>query len=169
MGKNDRCCIDPCDNDKHHPDKIKKRSHVAAMKWYHFPKNKERRQEWIAMISKGRENFHPGKWTYVCSNHFRDGEPTTRYPNPSLFLTRNNELQATLKKRRSPAKRKTEKVKIRKLNGNQVSVSPSQKFTDLTWEYDIRFYTGLINQDIFRALFEFLKLKSIYLDILGWK
>ena len=112
------------------------------------------------MISKGRENFHSGKWTYICSNHFRDGEPSARYPNPSLFLTRHDELQATTKKRRNPAKHKTENVKIRKLNGNQVSVSPSGKLTDFTREYDIRFYTKLINQDLFRNLFEFLKLKT---------
>ena len=160
MGKNDRCCIGPCDNDKRYPDKIKKRSHVVAIKWHHFPKNKERRQECIEMISKGRENFHPGKWEFVCSNHFRDGEPSARYPNPSLFLTRHDELQATPKKRRSPAKRKIENVKIRKLNGNQINVSPSEKFADLTQEYDIRFYTGLINQDLFKTLFEFLKLKA---------
>ena len=79
------------------------------------------------MISKGREKFHPGKWTYVCSNHVRDGELSARYPNPSLFLTRHDELQAKPKKRRSPAKRKTENVKIRKLNGNQINVSPSEK------------------------------------------
>ena len=84
MAKNDCCCIGPCNNDKCYPDKIKKRSHVVAMKWHCFPKNEEKRQEWIAMISKGRENFHPGKWTYVCSNHFRDGEPSARYPNPSF-------------------------------------------------------------------------------------
>ena len=89
-----------------------------------------------------------------------NGEPSARYPNPSLFLTTHDELQATPKKRRSPAKRKTENMKIRKLNGNQISVSPSEKFTDLTREYDIRFYTGLINQDLFRTLFEFLKLKA---------
>ena len=112
------------------------------------------------MISKGRENFHPGKWTYVCSNHFRDGEPSARYPNPSLFLTRHDELQAT-PKRRSPAKRKTENVKIRKLNGNQISVSPSEKFTDLTQKYDIRFYMGLINHNLFRMLFEFSNLKHL--------
>ena len=98
MEKNDRCCIGPCDNNKHYPDKIKMISHVVALKWHCFPKNEERRQEWIAMISKGRENFHPGKWTYVCSNHFRDGEPSARYPNPSLFLTRHDELQATPKR-----------------------------------------------------------------------
>ena len=83
------------------------------------------------MISKGREKFHPGKWTYVSSNHVRDGELSARYPNP-LFLTRHDELQAKPKKRRSPAKRKTENVKIRKLNGNQINVSPSERFTYLT-------------------------------------
>ena len=115
------------------------------MKWHRFPKNEERRQEWIAMISKGRANFHPGKWTYVCANHFIDGEPSARYPNLSLFLTRHDHLQAKPKKRRNPAKRKTENVKIRKLYGNQINVSPSEKFTDLTREYDVRFYTGLVN------------------------
>ena len=52
------------------------------------------------------------------------------------------------------------KLKIRKLNGKQVNVFPSEYVTDLTREYDIRFYTGLINQDIFRTLFEFLKIKA---------
>ena len=75
-----------------------------------FSKNEERRQEWIAMISKGREKFHPGKWTYTCSNHVRDGELSARYPNPSLFLTRHDELQAKPKKRRSPAKHKMLKL-----------------------------------------------------------
>ena len=68
------------------------------MKWKRFPKNEKRRQEWIAMISKGRENFHTGKWTYVCSTHFRYGKPITRYPNPSMFLTKHDELWATPKK-----------------------------------------------------------------------
>ena len=100
------------------------------------------------MISKGRETFHPGKLTYVYSNLFRDSEPTTRYPNPSLFSMRLDELQAIPQKRRSPGKCKTQNVNTRKINGNQVSVSPSEKFTDLTCEYDIRFYTGLIDQDM---------------------
>ena len=52
MGKNDRFCVVPCDNDKRYPDKIKKRSHVV--KSYRFPKNDERRQEWIKMIRKGK-------------------------------------------------------------------------------------------------------------------
>ena len=47
------------------------------------------------------------------SNHFRGSEPTTWYPNPLLFLMRDNELQATPKKR-SPAKWKTQNVKFRK-------------------------------------------------------
>ena len=59
LGKNDRCCVGPCDNDKRYPDKI----HLVAMKWHGFLKNEERRQKWIAMINKGRENSHPGKWT----------------------------------------------------------------------------------------------------------
>ena len=37
------------------------------------------------MISKGRESFHPGKWTYVCSNAVTEGESTARYSNFSFF------------------------------------------------------------------------------------
>ena len=36
---------------------------------------------------KGRADFNPGEYTYVCSNHFADGKPTTANPNPTLFLT----------------------------------------------------------------------------------
>ena len=51
-------------------------------------------------------------------------------------------------------------MKIRKLKGDQIDVSSSEKFTDLTQEYDIRFYMGLINQDLFRTMFEFLNLEA---------
>ena len=42
MGKNNGCCVCPCDNDKYYPGKIKERSHVVAMKWHLFVKNKEK-------------------------------------------------------------------------------------------------------------------------------
>ena len=60
------------------------------------------------MIGKDRETSHPEKWKYVCSNHFRDSETTRKYPNPSLTLTRYDELQAILKRRRSLAKRRAQ-------------------------------------------------------------
>ena len=66
-----------------------------AIKWHRFPKKEEKRQEWISMISKGRENLFLEKEHDVCSNHFRDGEPATRYPNLSLLLTRHDELETT--------------------------------------------------------------------------
>ena len=64
---NDRGYIGQCNNNKR------------------YPKNKEGKQECIAMISKGRESFHPGKWTYVCSNALRWGESTARYSSLSFF------------------------------------------------------------------------------------
>ena len=64
MGKNNCCCIGPCNN-KRQLGKIKKRCYVVAMKWQHFSKNEGRRQEWIAIIIIGRENFHPGKLKWI--------------------------------------------------------------------------------------------------------
>ena len=98
------------------------------------------------MTSKGRKTFiQAGGHMYVQTILEMVNLLQGIYPKPSLFLMRHNELQARPKKRRKPAKHKMENVKIRKLNGNQVSVSPSEKFTDLTQEYEIKFYTGLIN------------------------
>ena len=57
------------------------------MKWYHFTSDPVKREQWMKLIGKGRENFQPGKWTYICSNHFIDAEPTTANPNTTLLLT----------------------------------------------------------------------------------
>ena len=65
------------------------------MKWHRFPKKEEKRQERISVISKGRENSFLEKEHDVCSSHYRDGEPTTTYANPSFLLTRNDELEET--------------------------------------------------------------------------
>ena len=53
------CNIDICVNINHF-DQFNLRL-LMAMKWHRFPKNEEKIQEWKAMISKDRNNFHPGK------------------------------------------------------------------------------------------------------------
>ena len=91
MGKHDRCCVGPCDNDKRYPEDVIKRNNVRGkLKWHKFPalSNPTIRKEWETMIQKGRKGFSSGNWTYVCSNHFIDGAPTRENPRPSLFLTR---------------------------------------------------------------------------------
>ena len=57
------------------------------MKWNRFTSDPAKREQWIKLIGKGRENFQPGKWTCVCSNHFIDAEPTTANPNPTLTIS----------------------------------------------------------------------------------
>ena len=57
------------------------------MQWHHFTSDPAKHEQWIKLTGKGRENFQPGKWTSVCSNHFIDAEPTTANPNRTFFLT----------------------------------------------------------------------------------
>eukprot|EP00795_Rhopilema_esculentum_P017082 gene17082-8599_t len=73
MGKNDRCCVGSCDNDTRYPDKLVKRNHVEKLRWHRFTEDPGKWKQWISLISKGRADFNPGPWTYVCSNHFVDG------------------------------------------------------------------------------------------------
>ena len=37
------------------------------MKWHRFISDPAKREQWTKLIRKGRENFQPGKWTYLCS------------------------------------------------------------------------------------------------------
>ena len=78
-----------------------KRGHVGIMKWHRFTSDPAKHEQWIKLIGKGTENFQPGKWTYVCSNHFTDTEPATANPNPSLLLTISNQ-----KKKKTSFKKK---------------------------------------------------------------
>ena len=100
MGKHDRCCVGACNNDKRYRNSVVKRSHVKELKWHKVPSNPTKKSAWIKLIGKGRACFSSGNWTYVCSNHFIDGEPTAENPNPALFLTQSEVSQSTPKKRR---------------------------------------------------------------------
>jgi hypothetical protein len=87
MPKNARCCVGGCDNDERCPCKFKIRSNAGTMKFFKFAKHTKKRPIWIEDIKKGRENLSPGSETFVCANHFIDGEPTPQNPKPTLFLT----------------------------------------------------------------------------------
>ena len=69
------------------------------MKWHGFKSDPSKHEQWIKLTGKGREKFQPGKWTYVCSNHFIDAEPTIANPNPTRFLTVSDK-KATLLRRK---------------------------------------------------------------------
>ena len=62
--------IGGCINDKRYSHNARKRGHIGIMKWHCFTSDPAKPEQWIKLIGKGSENFQPGKWTYVCSNHF---------------------------------------------------------------------------------------------------
>ena len=48
-----------------------------------------------------RYDFSPGNGTFVCANHFVDGQPTREYPNSTVFLSvLKNKFDKTPQKRR---------------------------------------------------------------------
>ena len=111
-------------------------------------------------------NFEPGKWVYVCSNHFVDGEPTSANPNPTLYLRqRDSQKKLPRKRRRLLGEKENEIVEIHSDeeeidSGSAAACNPSITFEQLTREHDIRFYTGFINGEIFKTLFNHLSFKA---------
>ena len=170
MGKHDRCCVGACNNDKRYRNSVVKRSHVKELKWHKVPSNPTKKSAWIKLIGKGRACFSPGNWTYVCSNHFIDGEPTTENPNPALFLTQSEVSQSTPKKRipirqRNPApeepKPSTSNVEVVPLDDDNSFILSTTIFDSVTREHDVRFYTGFTSPKIFQAVFNHLKPKAL--------
>ena len=143
-----------------------KRSHVEKLRFHRFTEDLAKRKQWISLIRKGRAEFNPGPWTYVCSNHFVDGQPTTQNPLPVLYLTASEKQKQSPKKRRKIAYQEidSEKSKVKldasKDEGKMIIVSPSLTFTQLTCEHDVRFYTGFRSTKIFTTIFEYLSLKA---------
>ena len=133
------------------------------------------------MIQKGRKGVSAGDWTYVCSNHFIDGAPTQENPTPSLFLTPSDALQKTPQKRKhierliersdTPIGNNHQKISNEAIDdvddrGDTIGTAsntcmlPSFRFESLTRDSDVRFYTGFINTDIIKTIFEHLLLKA---------
>ena len=84
--------------------------------FHRFPRNEKKRKTWTSLISKGRSGFTPSDASRIYSNYFKDGQPTAKNPNPTLWLTiQDNRENKMLYKRKSPRKRSfTENVEASK-------------------------------------------------------
>ena len=99
------CCAEGCKNSQRKPHLLHAKSHVRELRWHRLPKGKsaktsKKRKQWVNLIKKGKKNFKPSDETFVCSNHFVDGEPTQSNPCPTLFLR-----SATSAERKPPTER----------------------------------------------------------------
>ena len=171
------CCIHGCTNKQREPENIIKKSHVATLKWHRVPresssKNALKRHQWVTMIKKGRKNFNPGNETFVCSNHFVDGEPTQTHPYPTLSLkSANSEDRKPPTQRRSinewPSKKQLLPADVAPI---PIPVSPiigihsALCFSHFTREADVKFYTGLPGTSHFNTLFQYVKQKALRLN-----
>ena len=169
MGKNDRCCVGSCNNDKRYPNSLQKRSHVDVLRWCRFTSDPVKCEQWTKLIGSGRVNFEPRKWVYVCSNHFVDVEPTSANPNPTLYLRQmDRQKESPSKRRRLLRESHSKENEIVEIDndeeeidsGSAVAFKPSITFEQFTCEHDIRFYTGFINGEIFKTLFNHLSFKA---------
>ena len=88
MIRGDRCCVGTCDNDTRYQENFVVKGHVQKLMFHRFSRNEEKRKAWTSLISKGGSVFTPNGGSRICSNHFKDGQPTTKNPNPTLWLTR---------------------------------------------------------------------------------
>ena len=96
MGKDDRCVMGSCNNDKRYPERFIKHSNVSgALIMQKLPVDNDLRSVWIHNIRKGRMEFTVPKNCFVCSNHFVDGKPTKENPSPTLFLTASMNVKGT--------------------------------------------------------------------------
>uniref|UniRef100_A0A8C2FP22 THAP domain-containing protein 1 n=1 Tax=Cyprinus carpio TaxID=7962 RepID=A0A8C2FP22_CYPCA len=72
------CCAVGCDN----------RQGKANISFYRIPFARERRQRWVAAIS--RKNWQPSKYSRICSDHFLQGQksddPLSPDYVPSVFV-----------------------------------------------------------------------------------
>ena len=106
----DRCCVGACDNNRRYPDKLILPSNVTSVTWHRFPKNDTKRKRWVKLISKGRTDFEQGNCSRMYLVHFPDGKAISSNPNPTLFLTIQDNREKGKKyqqfqKRKSPLKR----------------------------------------------------------------
>jgi len=72
------CCVPQCAN-------VCRKG--CGLYFYRFPKERERRNQWIAAVN--RQNWTPSEHTWICSEHFVSGEKSNNplAPNyvPTLF------------------------------------------------------------------------------------
>ena len=177
MTKNNRCCVGGCDNDQRYPERVVKRSHVSKMVWHLWPKDKALSERWKKRVAKGRENFEPGLYMSVCSNHFVDGKRTASNPVPTLFMTAFEQQTPSSKKRRKVARVDLNNIPSTTCASSSAewpanvdeiaqdnSVYPSMKFEQITRESDVRFFTGLRTTTVFKFIFDWLLFKAVHMQ-----
>ena len=118
LGKNDRCAVWGCDNDRRYSDRYVIKPHI--LKWdqslqMHFfsPKNENEVKTWAKLVnrvcvdSSGKEKiFQMSKYTRICSNHFEYGRLAEAAPNPTFFLEGYDDDAKVGVKRKAPTSRK---------------------------------------------------------------
>eukprot|EP00794_Sanderia_malayensis_P016401 gene16401-18038_t len=170
-----RCCVGGCYNDSRYVDKIVKRGHVdGELRWHHFPKQPEKREQWTRNVSKGLCGFVASDHKTVCSNHFQYGKPTFAAPNPTLFLVESDKKKSSPRKRKLPTRRpvvSSTKEPKNKEAGSQCTIVDPQAYSSLTFahltrECDSNNFTGL-SVDRFRLIFDHVKDKALVMHY--WK
>ena len=173
MGGHDRCCVAGCDNDKRHPTKLCKRSHVTELIFHAFPKDEKRKEHWISQVSKGLVNFKLwGKQVRICSNHFVDGKPTTENSFPTLFLCERDLNDHSPKKRarveRAPRIESSTKANqssdLSQEKATQISLNKGLEISYLGRESNVRCFSGLPNSQTFYMLFDYIVSKAQHLQ-----
>lgn len=83
------CCVVGCHN-------VFKAS--SGIKFHRFPKDEERRAKWIAAVR--RENWTPNDNTWICSQHFVNGENSNNPLAPNYIPTIFPQLSSPEKRKR---------------------------------------------------------------------
>ena len=157
--------------------------------FHKLPKDPKIRADWVNQIVKGREDLSSEKdlpkECYVCSIHFIDGKPTKENPTPTLFLTVSTNTLPTPKKRKKPMKRTRLEPQTKKTTLHEqfdsgdydtdidqpatcdvgvLTDMPQEpipvQFSHITRECDVVTFTGLEGPEMFKALFDYVKIKA---------
>ena len=170
MGKNKICCVGNCDNDEKYTLRVVIKPHMKEVKWHRFPSNAKKIAEWTCAISKGRKCFKPGKYTYVCSNHFMAGKPGDDYGPRKLYLTKSEDCKTPSSRRSSPRRRisLSSPPSDNDCVANEGPLTQSTQtddiiqehvpmmFAHITRESDVRFFTGITGPELFKEIFDIM-------------
>ena len=69
----------------------------SGIKFYRFPTDPERKQNWIAALN--RKDWYPTKYTWICSEHFISGEKSNNQFAPNYTPTIFNPVRSPEKQR----------------------------------------------------------------------
>lgn len=72
---------------------------------FNFSKDIDKLTIWAKKVSEGRD-FEPSDRKVVCSNHFVDGKPSYKEPNPTLNLVPSDIAKSSPRKCKTPVKNK---------------------------------------------------------------